>query len=163
MPRAGSVGDELGSALIGSRLVRDIMSLCFLYERQYAPYPKWFGSAFQQLASSSMTPALQRAQQAPTWQEREQALNSAYTALAQIHNRTALTSPLPDSPAFFYTRPFRVINGGVFAEAIRNQISDPAVARIAQRRLIGNIDQISDNTDIRASSEWRPILRALYL
>jgi hypothetical protein len=47
MPRAGFVGDELGSALIGSRLVRDIMNLCFLLEKQYAPYPKWFGTAFQ--------------------------------------------------------------------------------------------------------------------
>src|SRR5215207_5082421 len=50
MPRAGYVGDELGSALIGSRLARDIMSLSFLIERQYAPYPKWFGTAFKQLA-----------------------------------------------------------------------------------------------------------------
>ena len=31
--RAGSVGDELGSALIGSRLVSDLMRLCFLMER----------------------------------------------------------------------------------------------------------------------------------
>jgi hypothetical protein len=35
--RAGFVGDELGSALIGSRLVHDLMRLCFLMERQYAP------------------------------------------------------------------------------------------------------------------------------
>ena len=48
-PHAGSVGDELGSALIGSRLVRDIMSLCFLMEKRYAPYAKWFGTAFLRL------------------------------------------------------------------------------------------------------------------
>jgi hypothetical protein len=35
MGRAGYVGDELGAALIGSRLVRDMMRLCFLMERQY--------------------------------------------------------------------------------------------------------------------------------
>ena len=45
MGRAGFVGDELGSVIIASRLVRDIMRLCFLMERQYAPYPKWFGTA----------------------------------------------------------------------------------------------------------------------
>ena len=50
MGRAGLVGDELGSALIGARLVRDVMRLGFLMERQYAPYPKWFGTAFQRLA-----------------------------------------------------------------------------------------------------------------
>src|SRR5262249_4453989 len=40
MGRAGLAGDEIGSALIASRLVRDIMRLCFLMEKQYAPYPK---------------------------------------------------------------------------------------------------------------------------
>jgi Domain of unknown function (DUF4037) len=39
-------------ALIGARLVHDIMNLCFLLEKQYAPYPKWFGTAFQQLHSA---------------------------------------------------------------------------------------------------------------
>ena len=48
MGRAGMAGDELGSAIIGSRLVRDLMRLCFLMEKQYAPYPKWFGTAFAQ-------------------------------------------------------------------------------------------------------------------
>ncbi len=62
MGRAGYVGDEIGSALIGARLVRDIMRLCFLMERQYAPYPKWFGTAFQQLnAAATLTPILQQA------------------------------------------------------------------------------------------------------
>jgi hypothetical protein len=39
MGRAGYVGDELGSAVIGARLVRDLMALGFLLERRYAPFP----------------------------------------------------------------------------------------------------------------------------
>jgi len=35
--RCGQVGDELGSRIVGARLVRDLMRLCFLMERQYAP------------------------------------------------------------------------------------------------------------------------------
>src|SRR5207237_6360337 len=71
MPRAGYVGDELGSALIGSRLVRDIMNLCFLLEKQYAPYPKWFGTAFQRLHSAQeIGPLLWRAQQRSPSDER---------------------------------------------------------------------------------------------
>ena len=59
--RAGSVGDELGSALIGSRLVSDLMRLCFLMERQYAPYSKWFGTAFSRLACGpELSPTLWR-------------------------------------------------------------------------------------------------------
>src|SRR5205814_4162108 len=49
MGRAGLAGDEIGSALIGARLVRDLVRLCFLMERVYAPYPKWFGAAFDRL------------------------------------------------------------------------------------------------------------------
>ncbi len=51
MGRAGIVGDTIGSSLIGSRLVRDLMRLCFLMEKRYAPYAKWFGTAFAQLDS----------------------------------------------------------------------------------------------------------------
>jgi hypothetical protein len=50
--RCGQVGDELGSRLVAGRLIRDLMRLCFLMERRYAPYIKWLGSAFQQLALS---------------------------------------------------------------------------------------------------------------
>jgi hypothetical protein len=44
MARAGIVGDEIGSSLIAARLVRDLMRLCFLMEKKYAPYAKWFGT-----------------------------------------------------------------------------------------------------------------------
>jgi hypothetical protein len=164
MPRAGFVGEELGSALIGSRLVRDIMSLCFLIERRYTPYPKWFGSAFKQLdCASALTPALWRAQCAQTWREREASLGEAYTCLAHMHNRLGITEQLPETVASFYNRPFKVIQGDLFAEAIRAQISDPAVRQIASRRLIGSVDQFSDSTDIRSDVSWRHILRNLYI
>ena len=42
-------GDSLGSALVCGRIAERLMRLCFLYCRQYAPYSKWFGTAFQQL------------------------------------------------------------------------------------------------------------------
>ena len=164
MPRAGYVGDELGSALIGSRLVRDIMSLCFLMERRYAPYPKWFGGAFRRLAvAPDLLPRLWRAQQAETWQEREAALVEAFELLAQYHNALDLTPPLPTTATHFFGRPFKVIWGSAFADALRAQISDPQVRRIADRGLIGGIDQFSDSTDLRSHAQWRSALRNLYL
>ncbi|HVO42603.1 MAG TPA: DUF4037 domain-containing protein [Aggregatilineales bacterium] len=61
MGRNGQVGDELGSSVIVSRLVHDVMALCFLMERQYAPYSKWFGSGFARLhCAPQLTPLLQR-------------------------------------------------------------------------------------------------------
>ncbi len=163
MPRAGYVGDELGSSIIGSRLVRDIMSLCFYMERKYAPYPKWFGTAFKQLAcATDLSPTLIRAQLAATWQEREASLAPAYEYLARAHNALGITPALHETVADFFGRPFKVIYGERFAEAIVAQISDPVVKQIASKRLIGSIDQWSDSTDMRSYPEWRGRLRSLY-
>jgi hypothetical protein len=163
MPRAGFADDELGSAIIASRLVRDCMSLCFLMERDYPPYPKWFGSAFRQLScAADLSPVLWRALQAATWQERYEALGEAYEYLARWHNRLGITEPLPEKVSPFYTRPFQVIHADRFAGAIREQIVDPAVQKIARRGLIGSIDQFSDSTDLRSDVSWRRLLRALY-
>ena len=88
MGRAGYVpGTKSAAALIGARLVRDVMRLCFLMERQYAPYPKWFGTAFKQLSrAASLAPVLQQALSAGSWQEREEHLCAAYEYLAAWHN-----------------------------------------------------------------------------
>jgi hypothetical protein len=163
MPRAGFAGDELGSALIGSRLVRDVMSLCFLMEKQYAPYPKWFGTAFGQLACApALTPHLRAAQLAATWQEREAALCEAYVLLAKMHNALGLTDAVPEQVGSFHGRPFQVINGGDVANTLRARISDPEVKRIAAKSPIGSIDQFSDNTDLRSDMAWRVAVRELY-
>jgi hypothetical protein len=163
MPRAGSVGDELGSAIIGSRLVRDIMNLCFLTERQYAPYAKWFGTAFKQLkCSADLTPILLRAQIASTWQAREAALGEAYEYLASAHNALGITEALPTKVCNFYDRPFKVIQGNRFLEAIAERITDPDIRRIASEQPIGNIDQWSDNTDLRSNAEYRSAVMGLY-
>ena len=93
--RVGSVGDELGSALIGSRLVSDLMRLCFLMERQYAPYSKWFGTAFSRLeCGPELSPILRKVLQVETWQQREVALMAAYEKLAAMHNGLRLTGPV---------------------------------------------------------------------
>ncbi|HRJ45428.1 MAG TPA: DUF4037 domain-containing protein, partial [Caldilineaceae bacterium] len=164
MGRAGLVGDELGSGLMGSRLVRDVMRLAFLMERQYAPYPKWFGTAFSKLAcAGELTPHLLAAQTAATWQERMGHLLPAYEALARMHNRLGLTDPLPETVRDFFGRPFQVIALHGYGEALLRKISDVEVARIGARRSIGSIDLISDNTDLLEGTNWRPVLRQLYV
>jgi hypothetical protein len=164
MGRAGMVGDEIGSALIGSRLVRDLMQLCFLMEKQYAPYPKWFGTAFSRLkCAEELSPVLKSVLTAETWKTRERYLSLAYECVAGMHNRLGITEELPSKVANFFGRPFLVIHvGGGHADAIRAQITDAVVKRIAGRKLIGSIDQYSDSTDILSEPSWRPTLRLLY-
>lgn len=163
MGRAGTAGDELGSALIAAQLVRDIMRLAFLIERVYAPYPKWFGSAFQLLACApGLTPYLRQALTAPSWSEREAQLLPAYRQLAALHNSLTLTRPLPEEPRPFFNRPFKVIAQHGFAAALVEEIRDPAVIAIAQRPLIGGLEQWSDNTDLLSNAHWRPAVRHFY-
>jgi hypothetical protein len=164
MGRAGSVGDELGSALIGARLVRDVMRLAFLMERTFAPYPKWFGTAFRQLScADALSPHLSEALAATTWQERERHLVEAYRFVAEMHNRLGFTEPLPTEPRDFFGRPFRVIELHGFAARILARIKDERVRRIAALRPIGSLDLFSDSTDLVSHAAWRATLRKLYV
>ena len=79
-----------------------------------------------------------------------------------MHNALGITRKMPETVSPFFSRPFKVIHGGEFAEALIEQITDNEFKRIASRRLIGSIDQFSDNTDLRCVTELRPILRGLY-
>lgn len=162
--RAGIVGDEIGSTIIGARLVRDLMQLCFLMEKQYPPYSKWFGTAFARLqCAGALAPVLTSALQAGNWKAREQHLARAYEYVAEMHNRLEITEALATKVTSFFGRPFLVMHlGARQADAIRAQITDPVVSRIAGRGLIGSIDQFSDSTDILSNPRWRAALRRLY-
>lgn len=163
MGRAGSVGDELGSALIGARLVRDLMRLCFLMERQFAPYPKWFGTAFRRLAcAGGLAPHLSAALAARDWRERERHLAAAYERVAAMHNALGVADPLPERVRDFFGRPFKVIALHGFAGALAARIEDPRLRRLCGRHVIGGLDQFSDSTDLLEDVTLRPALRRLY-
>jgi len=132
-------------------------------ERTFAPYPKWFGTAFKQLpCSHDLWPDLSAALTASTWQERERPLVHAYERIATMHNALQITEPLPQRAVPFYGRPFRVIAVHGFAKALLQCIHDPDVKRIAERPPIGSIDLFSDSTDLLSTPYWRLTLRQLY-
>jgi hypothetical protein len=161
--RSGYVGDELGSAVIGARLVRDIMRLCFLMEKQYIPYPKWFGTAFKFLPSAAkLTPLLEAVFTSSSWKERQSYLSLAYQVLAGMLNSCAVTEPLPVTVEPFFVRPFFVISKGRFSAAIKKKIEDPEVKALASKRLIGSVDLFSDSTDILSDSCWFPNVVQFY-
>ena len=163
MGRCGDVGDDLGSRIIAAKLVRDLMRLCFLMERVYAPYPKWFGTGFSRLDCATMlTPIFERVLSASDWKERERHLSEAYRVMAAKHNGLGITTTMPTEVSPFYERPYLVLHSGVFVEAIRAVIEDEVVKGIAERTLIGGIDQFSDSTDMHEQVELRGRLTALY-
>jgi hypothetical protein len=159
--RTGEVGDELGSALIAADLVRDVMRLGFLMERRYAPYSKWFGSAFARLAcAAQLTPHLDVALAARRWHDRQQHLVQAYQIIATMHNDLGISRPLVTQASQFHGRPFLVIQAGEFADAIRERIRDERVRNLPES--VGSIDQFVDSTDVLSNAALRRQATAIY-
>ena len=159
--RAGHVGDELGSQIVAARLVREIIKLSFLLERRYTPYSKWLGTAFSRLKiAKPLTPILQRALLAKTWQTREKWLSQAYSLIARRHNALKITQPLSTRTTDYYSRPYSVIFGERFAGAIKQAIKDPKVKKIATD--IGSIDQFTDSTNVIQDLALIKKLRSAY-
>jgi len=131
--------------------------------REYPPYPKWFGRGFAGLESASLlSPVLDGVLRASGWRERDAALATVCRHAAEMHNALGVTPSLPCAPTPFFGRPFMVIHGERFADALRNAITDPCVRALANRPLIGNIDLISDNTDFLEDSVRQDALRGLF-
>ena len=164
MGRCGFGGDELGSRLIAARLVHDLMNLCFLIERQYPPYSKWFGTAFQRLVCAPrLLPLFAGSMDAQTWQSREVPLCQAYHVVAELHNELGITSPLPIQVSNFHGRSFQVIHAEVYAEALKSQIRDPDVACIAQLTDCGALEQLSTISELLSDTRIAQRSRSLFL
>jgi hypothetical protein len=162
MGRAGQAGDDTGSRIIAARLVRDAMSLCFLMERQYAPYAKWYGTGFMRLdAGPALGPMLTRVLRAEAWPERGEALARVYEFLAAKHNTLGLTAALDEQTSAFWGRPFPVIHGDRFAAALLAEVGDPFLRSLAGDAPTGNVDQISDNTNVLENTP-RHVIKALF-
>jgi hypothetical protein len=160
--RSGEAGDDLGSRLITASLVRDLMKLCFLMEKTYAPYSKWFGTAFAKLrCAPELAPVFERVLSANSWRGREEHLSRAYEAVAQMHNKLGVTPPLVTKVSPFHTRPYLVIHAERFAAAIDAAITDPEVRTIPIQA--GSVDQVTDNTSVLERPAAYRKLRALYL
>jgi hypothetical protein len=144
--RAGIVGDDLGSAVVAARLVRDVMQLAFLLGRRWAPYSKWLGSAFAQLPGyQSVVPMLQRVLRAEDWHAREAGLCEAYEYCARMQSSLGLAAPVDPRCRPFYSRPFRVLDAKRFTRALINAITDPGIAALPRA---GGIDAFADSTDL---------------
>jgi len=163
MGRAGYVGDEIGSPLIGARLVRDIMRLAFLMEKEYPPYAKWFGTAFSRLkCAKELTSILTGALHSKSWQERESHLCPAYEILAKMHNGLGITRHVSTEAILFWGRPLRIIRSDKIGNALLDRIPAPALVPMAKRSPFGSIDLFSDNTDLLEDPSIRTSLKAIY-
>jgi hypothetical protein len=150
--RAGYAGDELGSSLLASEMVSGLMHLSFLIERRYAPYTKWFGSAFSELRiADRLSAPLDQALHARTWRQRQNALGSGYEIVAGAFNDLEITPRLTLQPVRMWERPFSVMWAD-FPGALSARISDPQVRDLVERWPTGGIDRVRD---VLWAPHWR--------
>ncbi len=154
--RAMLTGQEVGFSILASGLMRDIMRLGFLLERKYAPYSKWLERAFKQLTcSATLMPFLEGAAKSADIGERQASLCRAFEVLASMHSGLRISEPVDSTCREFYGRGFQVIDGGRIATVLADTIESSDIRAIAERGLVGNIDQISDNTDVLEDRSMR--------
>jgi hypothetical protein len=159
--RTGSVGDTLGTRILAARLTHNLMSLSLLIEKQYAPYIKWFGSAFQQLSiAPQLTPIITDILNSKDWHKTEAHLTSGYLLVIAAHNSLGVTPFIEPEVTSFHKRPYLVPNSDRFVTALLAQIKDPLIRALPPH--LGGIDQIVDNTDLLESIPRCQLLRHLF-
>jgi Domain of unknown function (DUF4037) len=159
--RCGYVGDELGSMVIAARQVKNLMRLCFLMERKYAPYSKWFGTAFSRLdCAGELSPIFMQVLQAQGWRECQESLAGAYEIVSRMHNALRITIPLKESATFYHGRPYLVVGDGRHVEELMKALTSEEVRNI-QRRM-GSVNQFVDSNDQLNSLVLCKKLKELY-
>ncbi len=147
MGRSGEVGDELGSNIIATSIVNNIMKLGFLMEKVYTPYIKWFGTGFSRLkCAAELTHILMSVVQSRSWNEREEFLGQAYEIIARMHNDLKITKPISTETSNFNGRPYKVIHAHDVYGKIEETITDPFFKNMKYK--IGSIDQFIAHTRI---------------
>ncbi|HEY5178715.1 MAG TPA: DUF4037 domain-containing protein [Dermatophilaceae bacterium] len=158
--RTAEVGDQVGSAVLAGRLVRDCMRLALLIGRRYAPYSKWLGTAFAGLPDpDGLGSSLAEAMAADALTAREEALGRAYQLLGERFNALSLDSHLDTSLRPFHDRPARVLGAGRFAAAALELVNDPVLKGLP---LVGAVDQLLDCTDVLANPALTSRMRCYY-
>jgi hypothetical protein len=144
--RCGHAGDELGSMVIAARQVKNLMRLCFLLERKYAPYSKWFGTAFSRLdCARELSPILMQILQSKEWKERQKFLARAYEAVARMHNNLKVTIPMKEEAAEYGGRKYLVVGDNRYAEELKKVLTDEEVKNIKDE--LGSVNQLIDSND----------------
>ncbi len=149
--RCADVGDDLGSVIAAARIAERLMRLCFLYRRQYAPYSKWFGTAFARLdVPQELKDALYGALHAGDIAEREGQLVRAQALTAALHNESGITAPVEYEVESYYGRDIKVIFADKFAEAVLDTLEGTALADIPlidTFSSLGGISNVSDDKE----------------
>ena len=158
--RCADVGDEMGSILACGRIAERLMRLCFLYCSQYAPYSKWFGTAFSRLPiDERVKTAIHAALTAGNITDREQNLVRAQKLVADLHDTFGITKPICAKIQSYFGRDILVIFADRIAEAIAEKLHHTPLAGLP---LIGTFSEVANFTVLSDDPALRNRIRNFY-
>lgn len=158
--RCAEAGDEIGSALVCGRMAERLMRLAFLYCGQYAPYSKWFGTAFARLpVAEELKAALLAAVTAREIEMREENLLRAQVLLAEMHNASGITAPVEFAVQSYFGRSSKVIFAENFADAICEKLRGTVLKNAP---LIGTLSGVANFSALWDDPQQRENIKQLY-
>jgi hypothetical protein len=129
--RCVHVGDLQGAAWNVAWITRELATLCFLIERHYPVYSKWFGTAFSRLRSAcDLLPLFKAIEEATEWPMLEELICAAYTTAAKLHNTLKIAPVVEPEMRPYHQRPYSVLQCGRFADALRSAICSDEVKQL---------------------------------
>lgn len=158
--RCGECSDETGSRIICARISERLMRLCFLYCDTYAPYSKWFGTAFAKLpVDSKIKNSIQKALLANSLTERENRIVEAQALVADIHNSSKLTNFVDFHIESYFGRDIKVIFADKFVEATVKELKNTEFDNIP---LIGTFSQLGGLSEFADDKKSYKSIQTLY-
>ncbi len=159
--RCGQCGDAVGSRIICSRICERLMRLCFLYKGVYAPYSKWFGTAFGRLnIDDKIKQAISGALSADDLTDREDKIIEAQTLIADLHNSSGLTETVNYKAESYFGRDIKVIFAEKFSEAAAKKLKGTEFENMP---LIGTLSQIGGISSIADEKKFYKQIIGLYM
>ncbi|MCH5197425.1 MAG: DUF4037 domain-containing protein [Oscillospiraceae bacterium] len=158
--RCGERGDDIGSRLVCARIAERLMRLCFLYNDTYAPYSKWFGTAFNRLnIPERIKQTIQEAVSANTLTQRENKIVEAQALAAEMHNSSGLTDAVDYRVEDYFGRDIKVIFADKFAQATADRLKGTDLENLP---LIGTLSQLGGLSSFADEKEFYPQIMKLY-
>lgn len=158
--RCGDCGDGIGSRIVCARICERLMRLCFLYRDTYAPYSKWFGTAFDKLdVPAEIKRAIGGALAADSLEVREDCLVKAQALAAELHNGSGLTERVDFRVERYFGRDIKVIFADKFSDAARDELKGSAFENVP---LMGSLSQIGGLECIADDKAYRERVMGLY-
>ena len=158
--RCGEVGDEIGSQIICARVAERLMRLCFLYKDTYAPYSKWFGTAFNKLdVDGNIKIKIIAALKANDLTERENNIVEAQALVADLHNTSELTNKVDYSIESYFGRDIKVIFADKFVDSTVEKLKGTKLENIP---LIGTMSQLGGLSNFTDEKVYYERVKKIY-